>query len=119
HVMSAPAFFEHLVSVIGLAREVGRQARPAIAEFARGSDRYSVALQHLGDRLACAHFVIAAGFCQSHAKWLVLRGSRLRAPGEGFVMLGAGRPIACCLPDRGSRSAARISRPGAGSPPSW
>jgi hypothetical protein len=45
--MSAPAFFEHLVSVIGLAGEVGRQARPAIAEFAGGSDRYSVALQHL------------------------------------------------------------------------
>jgi len=48
--------------MIGLAGEIRRQAGPAIAELARGSDGDAVTLEHFGDRLAGADFVIAAGF---------------------------------------------------------
>ena len=57
-----PAFvlLEHLVAMVGLASEIGRQAGAAIAELARGSDGDAVTPEHLGDRLADADFVIAA-----------------------------------------------------------
>src|ERR1700739_2782685 len=68
YVASAPVFFEHLVAMVGLAREIGRQTRPAIAELAGGSDGNAVTLEHLGDRLAGSDFVVAAGLCQPDTK---------------------------------------------------
>ena len=65
-------FFEHLIAMVGFAGEIRRQAGPAIAEFARGTDGDAVPAQHADDRLADRDFVFDAAFREADAERAIL-----------------------------------------------
>src|SRR5579883_863854 len=96
HIAPAIGVGQDLVAMVGLARAIGGQTGPAIAEFARRLYRDLVAAQHIEDRFAGRNVVFPAALGETNPKrpFFAHRFGRTSGrAGEIFAMDATRRPI--------------------------